>query len=301
VAALAVNPLGGRRRQIAVVIAAVALVLDGWPRTFSIVAAPSAWPGPPSIATRLDLPMSDDVDAAALYRQTFDSIPLHNGFSGYFAPHYFALRALVEAQDPRVLHVLAADGPLGVVVHHALDEDGAIRRFVMTHPGVSLVRSEQEWSSYLIPRDAAPPILPDRAGTPLRIKSLATFPSPPHAARALDGDLRTRWSGGPQQQSAEAVIELEESSHVGQVVIDLGGFVTDFPARLQIDLSSDGARWQPLWTGTTALHAYFAAVRHPREMPLVFPVDRDEVRFIRLRQTGFGAHDWSIAELHVLR
>jgi hypothetical protein len=30
-------------------------------------------------------------------------------------------------------------------------------------------------------------------------------------------------------------------------------------------------------------------------------VDRDEVRFIRLRQTGFGAHDWSIAELHVLR
>jgi hypothetical protein len=25
------------------------------------------------------------------------------------------------------------------------------------------------------------------------------------------------------------------------------------------------------------------------------------VRFIRLRQTGFGTHDWSVAELHVLQ
>jgi hypothetical protein len=35
-------------------------------------------------------------------------------------------------------------------------------------------------------------------------------------------------------------------------------------------------------------------------MPLVFPLNRDDVRFIRLRQTGFGSHDWSIPELHVL-
>ena len=50
-----------------------------------------------------------------------------------------------------------------------------------------------------------------------------------------------------------------------------------------------------------ALHAYFAAIRHPREMPLVFALDKDDVRFIRLRQTGFGKHDWSVPELHVLQ
>jgi hypothetical protein len=36
-------------------------------------------------------------------------------------------------------------------------------------------------------------------------------------------------------------------------------------------------------------------------MPLVFAIGRDAVRFIRLRQTGVGQHDWSIPELHVLQ
>src|SRR6185369_12974330 len=98
--------------------------------------------------------------------------------------------------------------------------------------------------------------------------TLSTFPSPPHAYRALDGDLRTRWSGGVQEQSADAVIELEQPDHVGQVVIDQGGFVTDFPKRLRIDVSADGAAWETAWTGDTALHAYYGAVRHPREGPL---------------------------------
>jgi hypothetical protein len=197
--------------------------------------------------------------------------------------------------------VLAAAGPLGVVIHHDGDRDGSIRRFVLAHPGAAVVRTENDWSSYRIPADASPPDVPDRAGSPLTIKSLSTFPSPPHAGRALDGDLRTRWSGGVQQQSAEAIIELEAATHVGQVVINLGGFVTDFPARLRIEVSADGAVWETAWTGDTALHAYYAAVRHPREMPLVFPLGRDGVRFIRLRQVGFGSHDWSIPELQVLR
>ncbi len=77
--------------------------------------------------------------------------------------------------------------------------------------------------------------------------------------------------------------------------------MTDFPARLQIDVSLDGIEWQPAWTGSTALHAYYAALRHPREMPLVFELGKDNVRFIRLRQTGFGKHDWSIPELRVLQ
>ncbi len=104
-----------------------------------------------------------------------------------------------------------------------------------------------------------------------------------------------------QQVFAEATIELERPSHVGQVVIDLGGFITDFPRRLQIDVSADGASWQPAWSGDAALHAYFGALRHPREMPLVFELNRDGVRFIRLRQTGFGKNDWSIPELQVLQ
>jgi hypothetical protein len=164
-----------------------------------------------------------------------------------------------------------------------------------------VVRNESDWSSYRLPASPSPPVLPDREGSPLRIKALLTFPSPPHAVRALDGDLRTRWSGGVQHQSADATIELESVTHVGQVVIELGGFATDFAARLRIDVSADGVTWETAWIGDTALHAYYAAVRRPREVPLVFPLNRDGVRFIRLSQVGFGTHDWSIAELHVLK
>ena len=249
------------------------------------------------MASRIDLPISDDTDAQALYQQVFDPVPLHNGFSGYVAPHYYALRKLVEESDPRILGILAASGPLGVVIDHAGDPDGRLRRFVLSYPGALVERSGPDWSSYRLPRNASVGALPDREGTPVRIKSLSTFPSPPHAYRALDGDLRTRWSGGVQQQSADAIIELEQPAYVRQVVIDLGGFVTDFPARLQIDVSRDGAAWEPAWTGDTALHAYYGAIRHPREVPLVFALNRDAVRFIRLRQTGFGTHAWSMAEL----
>jgi hypothetical protein len=253
------------------------------------------------VTSRLDLPMSDDTDVPALYEQTFDAVPLHNGSSGYFAPHYYALRVLIEESDPRILPILAANGPLGIVIDHAADADGRMRRFVQSCPGAAVERSERDWTSYRIPRSSSVVLLPDREGAPLHIKSLVTFPSPPHAGRALDGDLRTRWSGGVQQQSADATIELERPTHVRQVVIDLGRFETDFPARLQIDVSRDGAVWESAWTGSTALHAYFGAIRHPRELPLVFALNRDGVRFIRLRQTGFGRHDWSIAELHVLQ
>lgn len=301
VAALAVHRLQGPARRIVILAAAAGLLVDGWPRTFTVVPAPDARPSPAGVVARLDLPISDDTDAQALYQQTFDRVALYNGFSGYFAPQYYALRMLIEAHDARILHVLAADGAVGVVIDHAGDPDGALRRFVLAYPGASQEREETAWSSYRLPQSTSVPSIPNRSGTPLPIKSLATFPSPPHAARALDGNLATRWSGGVQQQSAEATIELQEQTHVGQIVIDLGRFITDFPKRLQIDVSVDGASWVTTWIGDTALHAYYGAIRHPRELPLVFAIDRDGVRFIRLRQAGFGTHDWSIPELHVLR
>ena len=133
--------------------------------------------------------------------------------------------------------------------------------------------------------------IPDRAGSPLAIKSLSTFPSPPHAARALDGDLRTRWSGGVQQQSADATSSSRRPAHVGQVVIDLGGFVTDFPARLQIDVSADGTAWETGWTGDTALHAYLRGRPPSARVPLVFPLEPGRRAVHSAPSDGFGTHD----------
>jgi len=298
-AALAVNRFDGRRRRIVVWIAAIGLVLDGWPGVFSVGAEPQHRPVPQGVVARLELPMTDDRDALALYQQTLDAVPLYNGFSGYGAPHQYALRMLLEAHDPRILQALAVRGAFAVVIDHEADADGGYRKFVGAYPGAVLRQTHPEWSAYVIPAAGGGDLLPDRDGEPLRIASLEAFPSQPHTPRALDGDRRTRWSGGLQQAAAEFTIELERPEHVGQVVTDLGEFWTDYPQLIRIDVSADGTQWDTVYRGDAALHAYYAALRHPKDVPVVFPINRDNVRFIRLTQLGWGTHDWSIAEVHV--
>jgi hypothetical protein len=297
--AVAIGHFRGRVRTTIVVCAIAGLLLDGWPREFIVIGAPAARPCPPDVRACLYLPVGDD-DPTAMYRQMSDPEPLFNGYSGYFPPHYYAMRSMLTQHDSRVLHALAAGGPLGIVVDHAHDGDHAIRDWILTIPGTRREHDGPDWSSYRLAgtRDV---FLQDRAGEVIPIKSLDARPSPPHAPRALDGDLTTRWSGGPQQQSAELVVELERPERVAQVVLELGEFFTDFPMRLEIEASLDGRSWRSVWLGDTALHAYFGALRHPREVPLVFPIDAGDVQFIRLSQKGFGAHDWSVAELQILK
>ena len=302
VAALAVNRLAGRTRQVVVVAAVAGLLLDGWPRGFRVLAAPELRPSPPGVAVRIDLPVTDGTDPIALYQQMFDPVPLCNGFSGYGAPHYHAMRAMLEEGDPRVFQVLAAPGPLGVVVDHAGDADGALRRLVLAVPGAALERMERDWSSYRVPKRPLPPQVPDRGGTPIPIKSLAASLGQASAPLAFDGKMTTRWwTWDEVDVPAELTLELDSPAAVGQVVMALGPFTTDFPKRLQIDVSADGIAWDTAWTGSPALNAYYGAVRHPRELPVVFPVNRQNVRFIRLRQTENGKFNWSILELQVLR
>jgi hypothetical protein len=300
-AALAINRLGGRTRSIVASIAVVGLTLDGWPKQYTVLAEPEHRPAPPGVSARLDLPSNDDNDAASLYRQTREGIPLYNGFSGYPAPHQYAMRVLLDNHDPRILEALTARGSLGVVIDHAMDEDGQWRTFVSTYPGAVLQETHPGWSSYRLPAHAGGDLLPDATGTPLSIKAIDAFPSLPHAPRAIDGDLKTRWSGGVQHAAADLTIELERPQHVGQVITDLGEFWTDFPVRLRLAVSRDGNAWETVYEGDTALHAYYAALRDPKTVPVVYPIDRDDVRFIRLQQVGWGKHDWSIAEVQVLK
>ena len=300
IAALAIDRVRSGR-QIVVAVASVALLLDGWPREFVVAAEPEHRFAPPGVDARLDLPMTEDRDAVAIYLQTLDPVPLYNGFSGYGAPHQYALRELLHGRDVRILQALTARGSVGVVIDHESDADARLRQFVAAFPGAVLHETHPSWSSYRLPARPAEDPVPDRGGAALPIKSLDAFPSPPHTARAVDGDLRTRWSGGVQRAAADFTIELEQPSHVGQLVTDLGPFWTDFPRRLKIDVSPDGSSWETAFLGDTALHAYYGALRHPKDVPLVFAIGRDHVRVIRLQQLGWGTHDWSIAEVHVLR
>src|SRR4029450_5611899 len=156
-------------------LAVAGLLIDGWPRQFRVLPAPELRPSPPGVTARLDLPSSDATDPQALYQQMFDPVPvpLYNGFSGYGAPHYFAMRAMLETSDPRILQVLAARGPVGMVIDHAGDSDGALRKFVLAAPGSTADRVERDWSSYRVPQSMPMAELPDRSGTPVQIKSVS--------------------------------------------------------------------------------------------------------------------------------
>jgi hypothetical protein len=301
IAALAIHRLNGRARRVVTAIATIGLLLDGWPRAIPVFAAPERRPAPAGVSARLDLPSNSDTDAAALYQQTLENIPLYNGFSGYPAPHLYAMRVLLESHDPRVLQAMTARGSLGIVVDRAGDADGEIQKFIGRFPGALLQETHPAWVSYRLPALPAADLVPDAHGDRIPIKSLDAFPSPPHTPRAVDGNMHTRWSGGVQRSAADFTIELEAAARVSQLVVYLGEFWTDFPQRLLIETSRDLSSWQPAFDGPTALQAYYGALRHPKEVPLVFQLDRDAVRFIRLKQLGWGAHDWSIAEVQVLR
>jgi hypothetical protein len=302
VAALAVHRLEGRRRRTVVALAIAGLLMDGWPRRFPVVAAPPLRPSPQGVATRLDLPIGDFSDAGALYQQIFDPVPLYNGFSGYTPPHYEAMRAMVDARDGRILQILAARGTLGVVIDHARDADSALRAFVLAAPGATVDRMEPDWSSYRIPSSVeVPDVAGQSAAAPLEITAVRSSASSTPAAAAVDGDVDTIWNGGPQRAAADFTIELREASRVSQLVMQLGAFAMNFPRRLHVEISQDGSKWETVYLGDTALQTYYAAIRHPKLVPLVFSIDRGGVRFIRLQQTGSAKYDWLIAGLEVRR
>jgi hypothetical protein len=206
---------------------------------------------------------------------------------------------MLDAGDSRVLLLLAERGPLGVVVDHAGDGDEALRKMILATPGVTTVRVEPDWSSYRVPRSSNVPLVPEESGQALRIKAVSASPGPAPPENAIDGSLRTLWAGGPQRAPASFMLELDQPSRVSQVVMLLGSLAAAFPAQLALSVSSDGSQWETVYRGSAALQAYYGSLRHPKRVPLVFAVERDGVRFVRLEQTGTSKHDWWIAELEV--
>ena len=299
--ALAAHRLEGSTRRLVVSLAIAGLLLDGWPRRFVVVDAPPRRPSPADAVLRIDLPISDSVDAQALYQQMFDPKPLYNGFSGFFAPHYGAMKALLEDGDPEILRVLASRGPLGVVIDHARDADGAQRAMVRAFPGSRVVTTEAGWSSYLLPRVDAPPAPPDESGSPARIKAVSASTGRAPADRAIDGNRDSAWSVAKGTEGAVFTVELEGAAHVGQIVIELGQYAGEFPARVRVDVSADGSQWDTVLSGSIALQTYYAGIRHPKTVPVVIPIGHDNVRFVRLEQTLVSTRNWSIPELRVLR
>jgi hypothetical protein len=299
-AAFAIARIDSRRaRRIAIAVATVGLLLDGWPRAFPLVAEPGMRVTTTAARARLGLPLRDN-ETETMYGAIAQARPVFNGYSGYAAPQHFAMRDLLEQHDPRILDRLAATAPIEIVVETARDADGGWRRFVSQHPGARPIDTFPDWSSFEIPATGAV-APPPAGGARLNIAAVSASVNSPDIGAVLDGDLATRWHSPSQTGGETVTADLGAEGHVSVVELCLGAYPGQYPRGVIVEVSADGTAWSPVYTGGTALETYDAALRSPREVPVTLPVHRDHVRFILLRQTAADTHGWSIVELRVLR
>ena len=284
-------------------LACALVVIEAWPEPIPMLPRPASRPIHTPAVARLEVPVSPSHDAITLYRAAEHRRPVLNGYSGYFAPHYWALQHMLERKEPDVLARLSSLGPIEVVVDHEFDGDRQWRSFLESAPHASIVHREADYTAYRIARSgpASASAMPVLQGQPLPVSGITASRYQDLVRHMLDGDRITRWhTGGPQDPSNQITIDLGGVRQVSGVELEIAGFVADFPRALTIETSADGGAWLPAWSGGTALLALSAALERPLDVPLRFPIETVPVRFVRLQQTGTDAiYYWSIAEMRV--
>jgi hypothetical protein len=305
-AALAVARLSRRWpgvRHWLPVAASALIVVEGWPRPIGIAARPDARPVHTQAVARLELPLNPTHDAIVLYRAAEHRRPVINGYSGYFAPQYWALQYLLEERDPAILTRLAAMGTIEAVIDHASDRNGKWRRFVSSYPESTLVFHDESCSVFRVGRtqSASATMIPQLPGGPLDIVRITASVYQDLAKNLTDGSRITRWhTGGPQDPTNELMVDLGTTRQVTAVEQVIAGYVADFPRKLTVDTSVDATSWSTAWSGGTALLAFSAALEQPLTLPIRSVFDPRPARYVRLRQTGTDEiYYWSIAELRV--
>lgn len=284
------------------VLASCLVVAEAWPMPIKLWEPPPLWPSHTRAVARLELPVTPVHDLRALYRAIYHRRPLLNGYSGYFAPHYWALQYLLEQHDPGVLTRLSAFGPIEVVVDHAEDRDGQWRTFLRAHPQAEQVYSDEAYTSFRIaPGERVQP-LPEVPGPVVAIQSLRAEANQGLTGAMIDGDIISRWHAGRAQAPGDFLTaDLGATHEITGVRMLIGGYVADFPRKLTIETSLDGQAWTEAWTGNTSLMAFSAALEDPGRITLPFPFAARPARYVRFTQTGTeGTYYWSIAELQIV-
>lgn len=294
-------PAAARWRAVLVTLASAGILADGWIGEMPTGRAPEHWtrverrdsPNP-----LLELPIGPEFDAAATYRAVRHRRRVVNGVSGYDPPHYEWLQRGLNARDPEALLGLTSFGPLDVVVDGSADADGTIAGYVAAMPGAERVTSDGVRTLYRLPGSSA---VPGAAGAPLTGVSAVASRSPTDLSAALDGDTRTAWTLAPQLAGDWIRADLGAVARVAAIGYAYGPDIGGYPRSLAVELSVDGATWQPVWEGRGFRHALAALVRAPEDLHWQVAFDARDARYVRLRLTETAEVPWTIGELRVLR
>lgn len=112
------------------------------------------------------------------------------------------------------------------------------------------------------------------------------------AAKAIDGDITTRWGTGRGQKPGDwFAIDLGETRTLRRVILDAARSTADYPRGCQVMVSDDGQTWR----GPIGISEGETATR------TVMPLLPTPARHVKIVQTGDGDHYWwSIYEMAIL-
>ena len=306
VGAMLFDRLGARvpaaRRMLAAVIV-LGAIAEGWFRTFPVAPVPEVWSphgcAPPRGTTGavLELPMGEVVeDVGAMYRAISHGRRTFNGYSGYFPPHYFALRYGLAAREPHFLTVLAAHGLEYVVIDRGYRDERALRKYVSGHDGVTPVCLDETHAVFRVPvaqmESIRKPSLP--------LAGVSTNVNQGIVDSMSDGDFATRWESGPQEAGMRVDVDLGSVRSVQGIDLSLGRFVQDFPRQMVIEASEDGKIFREVWRGGSAGRAFVASLQLGGAA-MEYRFEPVRARMMRMRLTADDdTYYWSIAEIKIV-
>jgi hypothetical protein len=295
----------GRARRavtIATVAVAVAVVADSWIEPLALPAPPRAFALPASVpadAVVVELPLGAFEDAAAMYRSIEHGRKTLNGLSGYAPPHYQVIHAALAEGRVEALEALAERAPLIVFVDR-LAAGSHLTARVGAVPSAERLRSDDTHDVLLIPRRQQTETRRVDLSTTIRMQSGQASTGVLSPAELSDGDRATGWLT-PSQRGDEAFdADLGAVHHVSGVVLMLGAWPGGFPRALHIQTSTDGSTWQDAWHGDMAAIAVRAAMDDQRDVTIPLSFSPRQGRFVRVRQIGWSALPWAVAEFGVM-
>jgi hypothetical protein len=133
---------------------------------------------------------------------------------------------------------------------------------------------------------AATPGILSRSGWVASASSTESGGSP---ARAIDGDVTTRWSTGASQANGQWFqVDMGATNTFFQIVLDAGSSTGDYPRGYRVNLSNDGSTWGlPMASGAGTSQV------------TMITFATNSARYIRVTQTGSTSGWWSIHEFNV--
>jgi multisubunit Na+/H+ antiporter MnhC subunit len=287
-----------RSRRIFAAVAATVVLIESWPAAPVAAVPRSTAVLNSSTDPVVELPLGRiDRDIAALYHAMVHGQPIVNGYSGFFPPHYVVLDIALRDGDLDALAAVAAGGSLTVAIdRHVEFEQWA---GALTARQALLLASDGDEYVFRLAGAGPDPIV---EGEPLPIQAIDASEAKERVAAMIDADYSTVWATpGPQRGGETLLVDLGREREVTAVRMDFGALAGDVPRALTVECASERGGWQACWRGSALAAAVRGALREPRRLPMVLPIDRSGVRRLRLRNTAADSHrPWSIAELIVL-